>query len=610
MTTLTIRWLPATTSVANLPIAQDVFTLLRLSPLHILSGTTSVVLIPGESVELAPGGPLLITIDIPRLKTIYAYGTVPEGERATLELGTDGLLTELADRRVLTKESSDLRPRTSRGDLPTSRYEIKTMTIDVNKGLRQLAPVAASSLPRQAVLEGADSAVTVSGTLPVSLSARVSSRKTLPRYMMIPYASSAANECRVIPVTPVGASTRLRVEPTDPAAVLLMDYLIAGKFVLACVAARAVEKERADRDPLEWATPSYCQLLIGYSYALGRDAKRLERWCRRTDAAGSLGTDGLVLAAEAARLQRDSDGSVSAIEQVAEAPPPLLIHGADIGLRIVSVLLAEIDEKSEDSVPLSSRIKRLRDVRSNFMRLLFVADAESSPLSIPTANDLKAALAVSRFRYTLHRTFNWLASGWRQRYSLIKGQRTQNRQYLVGAAMTNDTSQSTPTSQSAGTPGSASSSDSASSSPKLVGTALWVAIFAIVVWIGFSVFLIAKAGTNETEWARIAWVFGSIQAVAFAAAGALFGTTVQQQNVNNAQQQAASAKKDADQQRDAATKGRAFAAAIQAEAVADSTDSAEGPQRMGIGDGAGAAPADELLQRHARLSRALFGDLV
>jgi hypothetical protein len=154
----------------------------------------------------------------------------------------------------------------------------------------------------------------------------------------------------------------------------------------------------------------------------------------------------------------------------------------------------------------------------------------------------------------------------------------------------------------------ATSSDSSSTSPRLTGAALWVAIFAIAVWIGFSIFLIAKAGTSETEWTRIAWVFGSIQAIAFAAAGALFGTAVQQQNVNNAQQQATSAKNDADQQREAAAKGRALAAAMQAEAATVPTDGG-GIQRAGVAS-ASAGSADELRQRHAQLSRSLFGDLI
>ena len=42
---------------------------------------------------------------------------------------------------------------------------------------------------------------------------------------------------------------------------------------------------------------------------------------------------------------------------------------------------------------------------------------------------------------------------------------------------------------------------------------------------------------------------------------------MQQQNVSSAKQEAATAKKDADQQRDAAVKGRALAAVVQADGL-------------------------------------------
>jgi hypothetical protein len=256
-------------------------------------------------------------------------------------------------------------------------------------------------------------------------------------------------------------------------------------------------------------------------------------------------------------------------------------------------------------------------------RLLFVADAKSSPRSIPTAKDPKAALAVPRFRYTIRRILSWLISGWRQRYSLVSEHRKQKLRYVVGESMTADTVQQAAPGQSGdaakagnGSGGSAAGSAKAgagsSTSAKLSGPALWMAIVAVAVWIGFSVYLVTKAGTSDTEWARIAWVFGFIQAVAAAAAGALFGTAVQQQNVSTAQQQAATAKQDADQQRDAATKGRALAAAMQAESPVPAAGADGAPKAMGpVGaPGTGAASASALAQRHADLSRALFGEIV
>jgi hypothetical protein len=149
-----------------------------------------------------------------------------------------------------------------------------------------------------------------------------------------------------------------------------------------------------------------------------------------------------------------------------------------------------------------------------------------------------------------------------------------------------------------------------STSPKLSGAALWVAILAMATWIAFSIVLIVEANVNETEWTRLAWVFGSIQAIAFAAAGTLFGTAVQQQNVSTAQHQAAMATKDAEQQRGDAANGRALAVAMQAEAATAPTENTEGIRRAGAAGVPGRDSADELRQRHAQLSRALFGNLV
>jgi hypothetical protein len=156
----------------------------------------------------------------------------------------------------------------------------------------------------------------------------------------------------------------------------------------------------------------------------------------------------------------------------------------------------------------------------------------------------------------------------------------------------------------------AAAAGDSSSWPKLSGTALWVAIVTLVVWVAFSIVLLFNIGKTETEWTRIAWVFGSIQSVAFAAAGALFGTAVQQQNVSSAQQEATTAKKDADQQRETAIKGRALATVVQAEGTTPSADDGSGLEAMGPGRTGATESAEAVRQRHAELSRSLFGNLI
>jgi hypothetical protein len=164
--------------------------------------------------------------------------------------------------------------------------------------------------------------------------------------------------------------------------------------------------------------------------------------------------------------------------------------------------------------------------------------------------------------------------------------------------------------QNGGQNAEAAASGGSSSPSKLDGPALWVAIFALAVWVAFSVVLFFSVGKNETEWTRIAWIFGSIQSIAFAAAGALFGTAVQQQNVSSARQEAATAKKEADQQRDMATKGCALATVVQAEGITPKTGDTNGVERMGPGRAGTTESAEAVRQRHAQLAQSLFGNLV
>ncbi len=122
---------------------------------------------------------------------------------------------------------------------------------------------------------------------------------------------------------------------------------------------------------------------------------------------------------------------------------------------------------------------------------------------------------------------------------------------------------------------------------------------ALLIWIVFAIYLVTQSGASDVKWARIAWVFGSVQAVAFAAAGLLFGTTVNRQRAERAEQQAAANQRDAES-------GRALAAALKADEPAGVVEQ----QRRGPGAmGAGVPPEagrDDVAARHARLARQFF----
>ena len=106
-------------------------------------------------------------------------------------------------------------------------------------------------------------------------------------------------------------------------------------------------------------------------------------------------------------------------------------------------------------------------------------------------------------------------------------------------------------------------------------------------------------GNKDVDvWTHETWIFGSIQGIAFAAAGALFGTAVQQDRVQKAETRADAAQNDA-------ANGRALAKLLQSDAA---------PLNVVRGQ-ALAAPSDltntdDVRQRYAALARSLFGDLL
>jgi hypothetical protein len=127
--------------------------------------------------------------------------------------------------------------------------------------------------------------------------------------------------------------------------------------------------------------------------------------------------------------------------------------------------------------------------------------------------------------------------------------------------------------------------------------AVSVALAALVLWVAFAVFLLVQSGANEVKWARLAWVFGSVEAVAFAAAGLVFGTTVNRERAERAEVEAESNRK-------AAEGGRAIAAALKADEPAVVREGA--PRPLGEAEGSGDTAAVQIAARHARLARELF----
>jgi hypothetical protein len=110
-------------------------------------------------------------------------------------------------------------------------------------------------------------------------------------------------------------------------------------------------------------------------------------------------------------------------------------------------------------------------------------------------------------------------------------------------------------------------------SDKLTGVAAAAALIVLAAWLLLLVWLAFHTEANPQQWDRLNLVLGSLEAVAFAAAGALFGTTVQKQRVKESKEQAekaesraASAEHKAFANAQAAANGNALAAAVKVSA--------------------------------------------
>jgi hypothetical protein len=110
---------------------------------------------------------------------------------------------------------------------------------------------------------------------------------------------------------------------------------------------------------------------------------------------------------------------------------------------------------------------------------------------------------------------------------------------------------------------------------KLLGVALVAALIVLAAWLVLLTWLAFHTGATELQWARLVSVLGSLEAVAFAAAGALFGTTVQKQRVQEAKERAERAEKTSAENVQAAANGRALAEAVRARAEGAATRGTE-----------------------------------
>jgi hypothetical protein len=128
--------------------------------------------------------------------------------------------------------------------------------------------------------------------------------------------------------------------------------------------------------------------------------------------------------------------------------------------------------------------------------------------------------------------------------------------------------------------------------PSLSGWGLLAALVVLVAFGVFIAFLVTQREAPETPWTRLAWLFASVEAIAFGAAGALFGSSIQRQRAEKAEEEAR-------QNSDTAARGRALAAVIKA----DDPDTDAGRANL---ESFGPTEATNIAARHASIARELF----
>jgi hypothetical protein len=133
--------------------------------------------------------------------------------------------------------------------------------------------------------------------------------------------------------------------------------------------------------------------------------------------------------------------------------------------------------------------------------------------------------------------------------------------------------------------------DAPRSNPPLAGVALVVAVLVIAVWLGLLIWLVVDVNGSEVAWSRQLVVLGSMEAIAFAAVGALFGTSVQRQRVADLTTQRDAAQSRADAEATAALNGHKLAAAVKATGA---TRLAGGTEQLSASGRPGSDPLVEL----------------
>ena len=382
MTRLTVQWGDGGSGTS---------ALWSFAPVRLISGAAETVLAPGESLEVHDQAVRAI-INVPGYRRYERTIEVPPTGEITVDLDGTSLVAQPGPGEAIGEDTG----------APTGTRRV-AVTIAPWAGPN----VTALSADPTIALTWAHEGVTISrrsdSALPLTID--VATRFMPRRQLAIPPVGWS-DSCTLSWHQTQDSVPRPRVEPAEVGGQLLMAYLLAGQYSLATAAARAIEAARASVSLAAWSAPSYTQLLIGYAYALSWDTGRLSAWCRRTAAADTLGTDGLILEAEAAWQRSSAQTALAILARAAGPVPPTLTFGAEMGLRLASVLPAALAPESAGSQTDSNvisykaagpRSQDLIRIMNDWLRLMTRADATAASVSTPQTSNTSPDVSEAPF---------------------------------------------------------------------------------------------------------------------------------------------------------------------------------------------------------------------
>jgi hypothetical protein len=291
-----------------------------------------------------------------------------------------------------------------------------------------------------------------------------------------------------------------------------------------------------------------------------------------------------IISAECAARRDDDTAVLQRLAHLRHAGLPLLYRSyaqATVRLARHAPFVSNASKPGDELSSTSFDQPALLAIHERLQKIKSYVDPASSLLVIrgPTPERPAASLSAAR-KLTL-----WFARA-TSRYQLRLDKSREKRRFMPPNPGT-----STPSSLSTRQEVDRTVTTSDRGSPSRL--ALSAVVIALIIWVGFAVYLVIRSGATEVEWTRIAWVFSSVGGVIFAVAGLLFGTTVNRQRAERAEARAGLNQRDAES-------GRALAAALKAD---------EPPvvkEGKALGQDQSDSAAIQIAARHARLARELF----